>query len=222
MIRNFLISFFLLLFSCDCLATTGYQFELIIYSHINSKAFNSEQWPPLSNLSTNLKNAQVFETVPSDDFVLKEEENRIKKYSHYKILLHVAWQESLFKLAKPSVIHLYGGRIFDDQGNVIKTIMDESEPFDNNQNWEMNGTVSINLKRYFDLGFNLLFAMPYQQARDLADDDQTLSQPFVFISLNQTRRTKSGELNYIDHPLYGILFKIVPTDKIYSNSGGTM
>lgn len=61
--------------------------------------------------------------------------------------------------------------------------------------WQVSGTLALNLQRYFDAHFNLQFYNPTNNTS---------------YKVNQIQRMKSNELNYIDHPLYGILIKIVP------------
>src|SRR3990167_7883938 len=52
----------------------------------------------------------------------------------------------------------------------------------------VNGTLKLSVRRYFDLTIDLLFASSDKYFR-----------------LQQSRRMRSNELNYIDFPLYGVL-----------------
>ena len=58
------------------------------------------------------------------------------------------------------------------------------------------GTLSLRLQRYFDVSFDLFFDAPSAITHS------------GYLRLQQTRRMRSDELNYIYHPLYGILMKI--------------
>lgn len=210
--KKFITLIILLIFSSALCAEQGYQLELLIFSHINRANYASEKWPAIDKVSFDI-NDQLAEITPlsPEQYTLKKEALRLSQHPGYQAILHLAWVESQQQLEKTSIVHLYGGRLFDNKGKVITTISDESIPYATNQNWEMNGTVAINLARYFDLKFELLFALPYQQIKSYPTKS-AIDQRFSYVMLQQTRRTKSRELNYIDHPLYGILLMITPTE----------
>ena len=63
--------------------------------------------------------------------------------------------------------------------------------------------------RYIDLKFNLLFAQPLSTISGANDYSNTQGR-FAYFRLQQNRRMRSRELNYIGHPLYGVLVKVVP------------
>lgn len=207
--RVALNTFLLMILSPISFALTGYQFELIVFSHITPTAYLSEKWPLINAVTLDIDKAVAINPLPAEAFLLKNEQVRLSNAPSYQTLLHLAWFESLEQLEKSSTIQLYGGRLFDAQGNILDTVTDESATYSNEQNWEMNGTITIDLARYFDLNFKLLFALPYQQVKQL-DRVSTVDQRFSYFLLEESRRTKSNELNYIDHPLYGVLMRITP------------
>ncbi|OGO92667.1 MAG: hypothetical protein A3F10_00475 [Coxiella sp. RIFCSPHIGHO2_12_FULL_42_15] len=215
--RNFVLAILLFLTSPLAFATTAYQFELIVFAHIDAASFQSEQWSALSKESVNVNstlNSGVTLLSPAQ-FVLTDEQRRLNQYSHYETLLHLAWRESLTELNKSHSIHLYGGHLYDNDGHIIQTSSNESLPYSPSQHWQLNGKVTVRLERYFDLNFNLLLAVPSHEVAKLTSNSQmfNLSQPFTYIQLAQRRRSRSQELNYLDHPLYGVLFKIVPINE---------
>ena len=156
-------------------------------------------------------------SVAPANFTLKREQRRIYKHSRYKTILHLAWRESLIKMATKTTIHFYGGELYDDQGNAISLVTNESTSYYPDQNWQLNGTFTISLQRYFDVNLNLVLAIPKQKIADLTNQKLAKSpQVFKYFKLLQSRRTRSKEINYIDHPLYGVLFKITPIDQEFS------
>lgn len=207
--RVALNTFLLMILSPISFALTGYQFELIVFSHITPAAYHSEKWPLINAVTLDIDKAVAINPISPEAFLLKNEQLRLSNAPSYQTLLHLAWFEPLEQLEKSSTIQLYGGRLFDAQGNILDTVTDESATYSNEQNWEMNGTITIDLARYFDLNFKLLFALPYQQVKQL-DRRSAIDERFSYALLEESRRTKSNELNYIDHPLYGILMRITP------------
>lgn len=222
MLRNSAIKAMLCLIASPCFAFNGYQVEILVFSNINATTFNTEHWPASSSDSINLSNTVVPKTnadihglqkVSPSHFILGAEQNRIVKFSPYKIVLHMAWRESFVKLNQLTKIHLYGGQLYDNNGRVIQTVVDESLPYSPTQNWQLNGKVALRLDRYFNMNFNLLFALPNGQVAALKSDNLSINpNQFTYIHLTENRRLRSQELNYIDHPLYGVLFKIVPVN----------
>jgi len=208
-------------------AQPWYQVELVVFSHINAKALNSEYWPAPTPIATDnptifslvqpsedssLDNSNVqnqLTLLPSSKFKLNHEANLISKRPDYQLLLHIAWQQPFSNPAPNEVIHLYGGNAYSDSGSVDAKNAYDDLPFDAKQNWQINGLLNIRVDRYFQVGFNLNFAEPMQAMRSLDNNNQhNVSDDFAYFHFNQSRRMRSNELNYFGHPLYGVLMKI--------------
>ena len=64
---------------------------------------------------------------------------------------------------------------------------------------ELDGTFKVSLNRYLHVNTDLQFI------------DHTTDEPLSY-SLIDSRRVKSGEIHYIDHPAFGVIFKITPLE----------
>ena len=224
------------------MADQAYQVELIIFSHPLSKGVSQEQWPQdaitlpnldntitLNSITTNNEpnpemndsrnpNSNKPELLPASQWKLISEEQHLRRHPDYHILLHQAWSQTIPSNAKqPTRIHLYGGQGYQHNGKVIPIdITETAAQFDQANTWQMNGVMSLYLNRYVNAQFNLAFAMPTSQFEALNHNPKSAKpshQAFTYLMLNQKRRTKSNELNYIDHPVYGILMKVIPIKK---------
>ncbi len=224
------------------MADQAYQVELIIFSHPLSKGVSQEQWPQdaitlpnlddtttLNETNTNnelnseINNSQQANTnkpelLPTTQWKLTSEEQHLRRHPDYHILLHEAWLQTIPSNAKkPTRIHLFGGKGYQHNGKVIAIDDTEIAPhYDQASTWQVNGVMSLYLNRYINTQFNLAFAMPTSQFEALNHNPQSAKpshQAFTYLMLNQKRRTKSNELNYIDHPVYGILMKVIPIKK---------
>lgn len=162
----------------------------------------------------------AFTLLPEDKFILTKEENRLSKNPAYKVLLHIAWQQPASTLYSPKTFHLYGGLGYDGSSSQTAEITDESIPYNQLQQWQLNGLLTISLKRYFNLHFNLLLAQPTNQVERLSTTNyfSSVSSPFVYFRMLQNRRTRSSELNFIGHPLMGVLVKIEKLPEPKSNN----
>ena len=166
-----------------------YQFEVIIYSHITTEALQSEYWPsvpPLAipNNAIELSDDQI---VPSSQWQLSSTQKFLEK-NNYQILIHRAWQAHASSLKQPQIIHL--------------------------STTQANGFITISLERYFNLDFDFEFLLPWANIQNLNLTNVTHqdNDPNLRFNLTADLRMRSNELNYIDHPLYGILVKIIPLD----------
>lgn len=219
-----------------------YQVEMIIFSKITDNALLSEQWqiPPIvpdtsksielapsdvsseNSLATTTTLPAANQILPQKNWQLISAANQLAQHG-YVILLHTAWLESFASHVSPPFIHLYGGQVWDSDGNALNISPPPAFPISNPNsfNWEMNGTIRITLDRYFNVHLNLLFAEPTNGWSHLISDNhpfKNMANNFAYFDLNQTRRMKSNELNYIEHPLYGVLIQIVPFTALQKSS----
>lgn len=186
----------------------AYHVELIIFSHMSKKSLNTEQWPQSNPgpsqyanalmLAPTISNQQFYRLLEQQDFTLAKEQTRLNKYSAtYHTITHIAWRQQVFEPLYAHAVHITGGQVYNKGGQITP---------------QVNGTIRVSVKRYFDVNFNLTFAAPAYAIAKLARNNYFDNAPngLVYFHLLQTRRMRSDELNYIDFPLYGILIKITP------------
>lgn len=189
-----------------------YQIELIIFSHINRTTLNTEQWPQITPIAFNqgsivqLESPDAFKNyhlLTQKNFTLQKEQNELNQQSDYQLLLHQAWRQKVFEPNQAKPVHLVGGHQFNLN--------------DNNKRWQVDGTVTVSVRRYFNVNFNFFFTEPVAQLTKISGSNyfSDIHHGFTYFHLMQSRRMRSGELNYIGHPLYGILIKIT---RIKNNS----
>ncbi len=157
---------------------------------------------------------------PLDDLALAGQAERINKRSDMKVVWHQAWiepiQEAGAEIRHPVSISL------QDKLDI-----------------QITGTFWLQRSRYLHLNTDLLvqhyvltetgilqqsLMLPESVIRpDYRTDllaqsamDSSSSEPFPLpvraAEIRQTRRMRSGELHYIDHPMLGIVIKIIPLE----------
>lgn len=74
--------------------------------------------------------------------------------------------------------------------------------------WEINGTILLSRARYLHVWTDLVFSEPANQVpgADPASSGINLAQ----FRMRQHRRMRSGELHYLDHPMFGMLIMVTP------------
>ena len=128
----------------------------------------------------------------------------IRRSSLYELLLHQSWRQPIGQTPIPILIQ--GGEQYGDQ-------------------FELEGTLSIRRQRYLHVDADLRlmqfslerFARPAEQEAPLKSKYPDLYEaaqrgrehsPTAQFNLNESRRLRSGELHYLDHPALGVLLLI--------------
>lgn len=192
--RLILFLFFLLPLHLAWAEDQNYQIELIIFSHVTESALRSEYWPafPPQVVSPRAVELSALRQTPESQWLLKNEDQLLRRQDN-SILIHAAWQVSANDARQDQVVHL-------------------QSPKNNEEEFpELDGSVGIRLERYFNIHLNLRFYLSQSSIAqfNLTNIEMVNNPSFVSFKLNRNLRMRSNELNYIDHPLYGVLMKIV-------------
>ena len=89
---------------------------------------------------------------------------------------------------------------------------------------QIEGTLQIREHHFFDVQVHLkvlankneltslYYSMGFHNSLSNNTEDNQLSAPIglQYVILNSQRRMRSNQLNYIDHPLIGMLIKLIP------------
>jgi len=196
-----------------------YKVEVIVFEHITPQSLSSETWPTSLD-EPNLRGAiqlqpsegsstQLYELLPKSYFQLNREVRRLNNNSSYKILTHLAWIQpvSAPRFAKP--VQITGGTLYTSDGQVVLPEPGGDLNAYAGDYQQLNGTITISVMKYLQIQTNLLLTEPGYQIPQQADAEGKTASLISF-PMNQTRRTKSKDLNYFDHPLYGMLIEITP------------
>jgi hypothetical protein len=200
-----------------------YRVEVVVFSKITPSAYNSETWPliirnskllsPDKQLQQLIKlNSINYQVIPPEFNQLNNIEKALRK-NNYKILVHQSWQQTMPLNKKKAIpIQITGGQLYSKGGHLVNSTTENSSGgYVEN---ELKGNIIISLNRYFNVDFNLMLNEPKKALPPLNNEDLLTinsanpNDSFQHFRLLQSRRTRSGELNYIDHPLFGVLFKI--------------
>lgn len=163
-----------------------YDIQMLVFSHITPQTLESQQWPAVSAPDTMMPVSET--THPAND--LEHEKKILQRNPAYKILLDAHWQETWHGENGSITIPLVGG---------------------NNQS-HVQGAMTITLGHYFDVDTKLTLEEPTTVLQKLATNGffTHWNQPYFNFQLSENRRMRSNELNYLNHPLMGVLIKIIP------------
>ena len=214
-----------------------YQIELLIFANNSAQALIGERWraPSLQPTSTitplKLEEAIAdslypFETVAEPDKQLLDSVAKMAKHWQYRALLYLSWRQRLVRDEIATPVY------FDNQ-----VIVKEADPFvvsanrlnqrfgdgfssnefDTTANealFELSGTAAVTLKRYLHLELNLNF----NRLLNSKDNDQvraiyqSLNSDTISFKINESRRMRSKQAHYFDHPAFGVIALITPVE----------
>ena len=164
----------------------------------------------LAQVSANSEGALAFSS-PEADSSLKAILRNLQRSSRFTVLSHQSWVQPVGGEATPVLIQ--AGQRYDDR-------------------FEVEGTLSFTRSRFLHVQTNLWYTIfeprsgesnPYLTGFQSKLPDETLSQYPELVKverergqyfparpplMSQSRRMRSDELLYIDHPLFGIVVRI--------------
>ena len=183
-------------------ADPWFAIELIVFDDLEGDGLHAEVWPadpgepPVDDAvelgyssragsQEGSREGRAFGLTPRSDLRLHDTWGALRRSSRYRPLLHVGWQlpGAARNAARWAHIgpHLGEGRA----GTLVR------------------GAVKVSLARYLHLELDLL----YDRLRDGSHDTPGDAVQTRF-RLRSSRRMRSNELHYIDHPLFGVLVLI--------------
>jgi len=191
-----------------------YQIELIIFARTESNP--QEYWPHdlklgypenLYSLNPQGNTPEGFLPVPTNERLLAPQAATLARSGSYTLLYHQAWRQMIY--GRKTNLAISGG----------KTVGDHQE---------LEGSIALSVGQYLKIQTNLwltqfavagtnitetwpeLPQLPNSGFSDTQKNSDFLIKRIVKIS--QERSMRSNEIHYIDHPLLGIIIKIVPYD----------
>ena len=206
-----------LLFSVtlDALAARNYLVELVVFTIQHPD--NNESWtsipPPLS--AKKMSRAIMpgnDELLISDNLKELEESNfsyylrRISANPQRKVLLSTRWVQTVLGPADTPIVRITDARNTDKSpklnnapAGMLNNQVKQELP-------QLDGFINFYLNGHYTLEADIRFNPPY---RPSILDEQPDVGPLSY-RIHEKRRIKSGELNYYDHPLFGMVLRVTP------------
>ncbi len=176
---------------------------------------------------------QPFQLLPDDELTLTEFTEKLADSIKYVPILNIAWRQPVASKEAAQTIYIHSNleqiALATTPGlTSINTLMAPPGLSDTSmllvaQNEAdipphevslktLDGTIKIHLGRYLHLEADLLYRSqiePLKNSTFFMNFDE-IEQPQTLFRMHQKRRLRSGELHYFDHPMFGMLVKIIP------------
>ena len=137
----------------------------------------------------------AYRLMKVSDLTLIEIRNRLRRSAHYRPLVHAGWR--LPGLPRSAARPVHVGRSLDDSEVRAAEGVGAGRS-------SVHGTVTVSLARFLQVDVDLLYHRP---ASGEAAAPSSAPTRFRLVS---ERRMRSGELHYVDHPLFGVLVLLTP------------
>lgn len=202
-------------------AGTTFEIEMIVFSRTDGLSGSREQWPASPRLSYPAKwvdfataGAEGAPLLAPAATQLDNKAAALQRSSNYRVLFHKAWQQQLWQKRRAPAIVIRGGNTHAGHS-------------------QLEGSIKLSVSRYLHLSTNLWMSefgepeagtgilLPEPSSQD-SGEPLDLASPGTpapmagagpvyaarVAQLQQERRMRSGELHYLDHPLFGVLLQV--------------
>jgi hypothetical protein len=201
-LNQFLILFLFIFAPLQSAKASTLQVEVIIFQTLALSGWTEEYWPddkpaPVLDNITQLNGQDGYaKRLPNSKLSLTKEVEKMTNERGYDVLAHFGWRQpaNTSQQAKPILIDSQLQQRRQGVSNLL-------------------GTLKIYQGRYahIDIDLELERRIPGPTKQAFAQHQQLstewLAESWRF-HIKESRRIKSGQLHYIDHPIFGILVKI--------------
>lgn len=180
-----------------------FEVEIIVFKYTSPDRAAGERWPADPGRPS-LQDAVVLRAakkpalkVGPEPFELLDEKalrlagtfRSLRRSAAYETLLHVGWLQ-------PGTVK--NGSVYISAGSA--------------ENKTLEGTVQVSLSRFLHLAVDLLLRTPAPDALPAAQTVEVAAPAASATSfrLTESRRMRSQELHYFDHPRFGVIAQITP------------
>ncbi len=121
---------------------------------------------------------------------------RLEKSGQYRILHHAAWQQPVTSPDEAHQIRLTNGRTLAQASSDAPVV---------------DGSLRLSREQFLQIDLKILYYYPNSESRESSATDGLLFQV--------SRKLRSGDLNYLDHPVIGILAQVTEVKENPNVSG---
>lgn len=190
-----LIFFALLLFSFVALAEPApaptnisppkvYEIEVMVFQNIQSELEGDEFWVN-ERVNLELKDidkAVEVKGVPQEDSALTRAREVLDADASYRVLAHKQWLQNAEPPSDAKLVRF------------------------STENGELNGTFKFFRSRFLHLDLNFIFQE--KESKSIFQVGSSEEGSLVAFQLREKRRIKSNEIQYFDHPKFGVLVQV--------------
>lgn len=241
--KTIFILLFLLLSTSSYANERWYQVEILVFANNSAQGLIGERWrqpevaPLAENVAMTLEDTiadsrYYFESVSESDKQLLDSVAKVRKHWQYRTLLYSAWKQGFTKDAAAIPVYIDNQVVVKEADAFAQSITQFNERFgdgfssedldviSNQPTYELSGTAAVTLKRYLHLELKL----NYNRLLNNTDKEQvraiyqSLDTDYLSFKIDESRRMRSKQAHYFDHPTFGVIALITPIENNASNT----
>jgi hypothetical protein len=189
--------------------------------------------------------------VPAAQYKLLDSYKSLARSRNYRPLLHTSWRQPIGTGKNNFKVRLAGGKDYASRYGLQGKLLSSGDEPANEGLWEVDGYIRLSASRFLHAETELLFRRPSVTAgataiapaaiAPTAPPATTAATPATgsnltwqtdagviadedwlqFYKFNQSRRLKSNELHYFDHPMFGLMIVLRPLEPERAGDGET-
>lgn len=190
-------------------AGTDYDVEILVYASLRADT-GEERWSPPRVFPTTEQAVDLGEdgtqSLGSGERNLQAIAEAMRRSSHFRPLLHWRWRQPGWGRGRAKAIHVQipaGSNLplTDVAAGTSKFLLQQlRSSLDSGLTSHsalplLDGTLTLTRSRYLHMAVDLIYNDP---------------KTGVPLQLKESRRMRSGELHYLDHPRFGVLVQAMP------------
>tara|TARA_R110001606_G_scaffold361754_7_gene515411 strand:- start:333426 stop:334031 length:606 start_codon:yes stop_codon:yes gene_type:complete len=186
---RFITAFILLLASIQSYADQWYHVELVVFEQLSTGT--NEQWPAMSgnDITASLAPGMASSYIqPATNNTLNTIASRLSSSSQYRVHYHQSWQQYIMRQGGAKAVKIASA------------------------NGLIEGTVRLDKATYLHASVDLWLKLNASQVNSWSDASSTGTNFNAPRNphLVESRRIRSNDLDFFDHPKMGALLKITP------------
>jgi len=183
---------------------------------------------PSNPLAPSTRELLRVSTVPPDQYRLKSAYQSLTRSRLYTPILHTAWRQPVGSGKNTLKVRIAGGKDFSGVYGIDGERLDTGSPPAMSGLWQVDGFVSFRSQQLLFATVDMMFrreqtvippvATPVAPESNLSWQTTTTPEPVAieqkvqFYRMNQSRRVRSGEVQYFDHPMFGVIVEMRPLE----------
>ncbi len=169
-----------------------------------------------SQVST--RELQPYLELPSSRLKLEGVQRVLKLSSEYRPLMHIAWQQPALSARTARAIHLQKYEeiieMADEEPESIESLIDgsgQSSEFYQVPELIFDGTLKIRSSKFLHVDVDFAYfpkSLASATENQSADNSLFVAQQADYVRLRESRKIRLNEINYFDHPLFGVILRV--------------
>lgn len=220
-----------------------YQIELLVFANNSAQGLIGERWrqpevtPLVENVPMTLEDTiadsrYYFESVSESDKQLLDSVAKIRNHWQYQTLLYSAWKQGFTKDAAAIPVYIDNQVVVKQADAFAQSATQFNERFgdgfssedldaiSNQPTYELSGTAAVTLKRYLHLELKLNYnrLLNNKDKEQVRAIYQSLETDYLSFKIDESRRMRSKQAHYFDHPTFGVIALITPIEDSADNT----